>query len=229
MQSESAIIGSYRVLFILGCILAFSSCFIDWYYVEYYNEIGQVVLSCSYHVFLGWTVVDHIYTGALEQFYPISSPLATEFMFLYFGLIVLSAYIAVFKSPNLMKGKKSSQNVSYILLATAFMAIILIFYFTFTLMANDGMYVPLLVINDQNLEVHVHQSIGFGFLTQSIAFLFLFPLAWIHFRVHARFEIVSNDPVASFNLGLNLDRLIAEEIVRYDSKNKLIHGGLVNE
>lgn len=218
MQSESAIIRTYRILFIIGCILAFSSCFIDWYYVQYFNEMGQVVLSCSYHVFLGWNVFDRIYGGALEQFYPISPPLALEFMFLYFGLMVSSIYIAVFKNPNLMKGKNPSQYASYILLATTFMTIIMISYFTYMLLENDGMHVPSLIINDQIFEVVIYQSVGIGFIIQAAAFLFMFPFAWIHFRLQARFEIVRKDQVVNGTGGINLDRLIAEEIVHANSK-----------
>ena len=218
MQSESTIIGTYRILFIVGCTLAFSSCFIDWYYVQYFNELGQVVLSCSYHVFSGWDIFDRIYSGALEQFYPISPPLALEFMLLYFGLIVSSIYITVFKSPNLTKGKNTSQPASYILLATAFMTIIMMSYFTFILLENDGMHVPSLVINDQIFEVVIYQNVGIGFVIQSTAFIFMFPLAWIHFRLQARFEIVRKDQVVKATSGLNLDRLIAEEIVNSNSK-----------
>ena len=217
MQSESAIIGTYRFLFIVGCILAFSSCFIDWYDVQYFNELGQVVLSCSYHVFSGWTIFDRIYSGALEQFYPISPPLALEFMIFYFGLIVSSIYIAVFKSPNPMKGKNPSQFASYILLTTTFTTIIMMSYFTFILLESDGMHLPSLIINDQIYEVVIYQSVGIGFLIQAAAFLFMFPLAWIQFRLQSRFEIVRKDQITNVTGGLNLDRLIAEEIVHANS------------
>ena len=218
MQSENAIIGTYRVLFIVGCILAFSSCFIDWYHVQYFNELGQVVLSCSYHVFSGWNIVDHIYNGALEQFYPISPPLAIEFICFYFGLLIISIYVAAFKSPNPLKGMKSSQGASYILLAATFMTIITTFYFAFMLLETDGMHVPSLMINDQFYEVTVYQNIGIGFIIQMIAFLLLFPLSWTQFRMQARFEIVRKDQIPNALGELNLDRLIAEEIVHSNSK-----------
>ena len=117
-----------------------------------------------------------------------------------------------------MKGKNPSQYASYVLLATAFMTIILMSYFTFILLENDGMHVPSLIINDQIFEVLIYQSIGIGFVIQAAAFIFMFPFALIQFRLQARFEIVRKDQVANTTGGLNLDRLIAEEIVHANSK-----------
>ena len=220
MEDSRAIIRLYRIAFILGGIIAFISCFIEWYYVEVLNKTGQKVLSCSYNLFVGWKIVDRIYPGALGTFYPKSPPMAIEFLFFYLGIIVISVYVALFKgSPNLQNPQKSKYT-AYFLLTSIIMMLVVISYFSLGIIFNDGMHLPTLVIDDQSYEVIIHQSIGIGFALHLISFIFLFPLAWFQFRMNAQFEMVKDNQKDELDVmnRLNLDRLIAEELVLRRSK-----------
>jgi hypothetical protein len=216
MQNDTVLVGIYRILFILGGILVFMSCFIGWYYVKVVNEEGQLVLECSYHLFLGWNVVDHIYPGALSELYPKTRPMSNEFLFFYIGIIVVSVYAALFKGSTKSKKPQKSKYTAYFLLTAIILVLVMISYFSFGIIFKDEMHVPALMINDQSYEIVLHQSIGMGFILHLIAFLFMFPLTWFHFRMNAQFEIIKEDQVSQSDskVTLNLDQLIAEEFAR---------------
>ena len=221
MQDDHAIVSIYRMMFILGGIIAFISCYIDWYYVEMINETGQIVLECSYNLFLGWKVVDRIYPGALGTLYPKSSPMAIEFLFFYLGIIVISIYIALFKGSPKLQNPHKSKYTAYFLLTCIIMTLVIILYFFFGVVQEDDMHVPTLIINDRSYEIIIYQSIGMGFFLHLISFIFFFPLAWFQFRITSQFEVVKEDQrFKSYHMiGLNLDRLIAEENAQRNSKN----------
>ena len=220
MENGSAIVRNYRLMFILGGLITFISCFIEWYHMKVLNEMGQVVLECSYHLFLGWKVVDRIAPGALSEFYPKSSPLAIEFLYFYLGIVVISVYIALFKGTPKLQNPQKSKYTAYFLLISITMTLIMILYFSFGMISEDGMHVPALVINDQSYELVIYQYIGIGFVLHIISFLLSFPLAWFQFRMNAQFELIKEDQKlkSEIMINLNLDQLIAEEIARRDSK-----------
>jgi hypothetical protein len=220
MEDNSAIIKLYRIMFILGGFIAFISCFIEWYYVEVINEEGQIVLDCSYNLYMGWKIVDRIYLGALGMFYPKSPPMAIEFLFFYLGIIVISIYIALFKGSPKLQNPQKSKYTAHFLLSSIIMSLVLISYFCFGIVFEYGMHIPVLVINDQSYEVIIHQNIGIGFVLNLVSFIFLFPLAWFQFRMNAQFEMVKDDQKSEFDaiINLNLDRLIAEELALKNSE-----------
>jgi hypothetical protein len=221
MQNDNAIVGIYRTIFIFGGMLAFISCFIEWYHVKIFDEVGQVVLECSYHLFMGWNVVDHIYPEALGEFYPHSRPMALEFLFFYLGIIVVSVYVALFKGSAQSKNPQKSKYRAYFLLTALLLALVMIFYFSFGIIFEDEIYIPALLIYDQAYELMIHQSIGMGFIFHLVAFTFMFPLAWYQFRLNAQFELQENKIMGSNAEGfLNLDQLIAEEIARSQALEK---------
>jgi hypothetical protein len=207
-------------MFILGGVITFISCFIEWYHIELFNEMGQVVLECSYDLFLGWKVVDKIAPGALAEFYPQSSPITIEFVFFYLGILVISVYIALFKGSPKLQNPQKSRYTAYFLLITSIMALIMTLYFSFGMVSSNKLHVPALVINDQTYEVVIYQYIGIGFVLHIISFIFLFPLAWFQFRLNAQFELAKdNQKIMRENIiDLNLDQLIAEEIAQRDYK-----------
>jgi hypothetical protein len=220
MENDSAIVKIYRLMFVLGGLIAFISCFIEWYHVEILNEMGQAVLECSYNLFTGWSVVDRIYSGALSEFYPKSSPIANEFLFFYLGIVVISVYIALFKGSPKLQNPQKSKYTAYFLLTSIIMMLVIILYFSFSIFSEEDMHIPALMINDQSYEVVIYQSIGIGFVLHIMSFIFLFPLAWVQFRMNAQFELINEDQKvrSEFMIDLNLDQLIAEEIARSDSK-----------
>jgi hypothetical protein len=188
--------------------------------MEIFNEMGQVVLECSYNLFTGWNVVDRIYSGAPSEFYPKSSPIVIEFLFFYLGIVVISVYIALFKGSPKLQNPQKSKYTAYFLLISIIMTLIMILYFSFGVISENGMHVPALVINDQSYEVIIYQYIGIGFVLHIISFIFLFPLAWFQFRMNAQFEMVKENQKIKNDLmiDLNLDQLIAEEIAQRESK-----------
>ncbi len=219
MEKDNRIIRIYRLMFILGGLITFISCFIEWYHIEVLNELGEVVLECSYHLFLGWKVVDRIAPGALTEFYPQSSPMSIEFVFFYLGILVISVYISLFKGSPKLQNPQKSRYTAYFLLTTTILTLIMILYFSFGMVSSDGLHVPALVIYDQSYEVVIYQYIGIGFVLHITSFIFLFPLAWFQFRLNAQFELTKdNQKIGSDNIiDLNLDQLIAEEIAQRDS------------
>jgi len=220
MEDNSTIIRLYRLIFILGGIIAFLSCFIEWYSVEIINDEGQIVLDCTYNLYMGWKIVDRIYPGALEMLYPKSPPMAIEFLFFYLGIIIISIYVALFKCSPKLQNPQKSKYATYFLLISIIMSLVLIIYFCFGIVFEYGMHMPVLVINDQSYEVIIHQNIGIGFVLNLISFIFLFPLAWFQFRMNAQFEMVKHDQKAEIDtkINLNLDRLIAEELAMKNSE-----------
>ena len=221
MPDDHAIVRIYRMMFILGGIITFISCYIEWYHVEVFNETGQVVLEYSYNLFLGWKVVDRIYPGALGILYPKSSPMAIEFLFFYLAVVVISIYIALFKGSPKLQNPHKSKYTAYFLLTCIIMTLVIILYFFYGVVQEDEMHVPALIINDQSYEIVIYQSIGIGFVLHLISFIFLFPLAWFQFRITSQFEVTKEDQKVKDDdmIELNLDQLIAEENARRNSKN----------
>jgi hypothetical protein len=146
--------------------------------------------------------------------------MAIEFLFFYLGIIIISVYVALFKgTPKLQNPQKSKYTV-YFLLTSIIMTLVMISYFSFGIIFNNGMHLPTLVIIDQSYGAIIHQSIGIGFVLHLISFIFLFPLAWFQFRMNAQFEMVKDDQQTEFDTlsNLNLDRLIAEELALKNSE-----------
>lgn len=216
---NNPIVRIYRIMFILGGIIAFISCFIEWYHIEVLTEAGQVVLECSYNLFMGWEITDRIYLGALDMFYPESPSIAIEFLFLHLGITIISALLAIFKGSLTLQDSQKSKPAIYLLLANTMMTLVMVLYFSVELFFKNGMHVPTLVINDQILEVVIHQRIGMGYILHLVSFMFLFSFAWFRFRMSVHFEMVKEEGTQNDAIiCLNLDRLIAEENIRKISK-----------
>ena len=111
------------------------------------------------------------------------------------------------------------------------MRLIIICYFTLRLYFEEGLHIPVLIVENEEFEVIIQQNIELGYIFQALSFLFLFPLTWFQIKFNSHFEVIQDQKniQSLIKRELNLDQLIAEERVRQRYQRRTNFAEMENE
>ena len=209
----------YKILFIIGLILAFASVFLDWYYLEGISEVsGETVVYWIYNALFDWSTP--FSKGALfnEVYQPKNATMPIAIVITFIITVFLSTYSVLFhdveRGDSLFKVRRFNfVNLSLVKFIGFFVLIFPLFF-----LLPNGLYYPFLLYYDYDLEVTFYYSIGPGYLCQLFSFGFTFPYALFNHSVINTFEKEQssaentiNRYISSVREDLDLDKLIARE------------------
>ncbi|MBA7605453.1 hypothetical protein ES703_12585 [subsurface metagenome] len=218
----------YKIIFIIGLLFGFASLFLDWYYFQGVNDSGEIVIYWVYSALFDWS--SPFSQGAvINDFYePKNASLPVAIVTAFLVVIFLSAYSVLFldaeRKDNLPKLKKIGfVNLSLVILIGFFILIYPLFF-----LLPNGLYYPFLVYYNNELEITLCYSLGPGYFLQLISFACTFPYAMFNHSVINTFEKEQssvenkiNQYISSIREDLDLDKLIAREEFKLESKNSL--------
>ena len=218
----------YKIIFIIGLLFGFASVFLDWYYFQGVNNSGEIVIFWIYSALFDWS--SPFSQGAvINDFYePKNASLPVAIVIAFLVVIFLSAYSVLFldaeRKDNLPKLKKIGfVNLSLVILIGFFVLIYPLFF-----LLPNGLYYPFLVYYNYELEITLNYSLGPGYFFQLISFTCTFPYAMFTHSVINTFEKEQssaenkiNQYISSIREDLDLDKLIAREEFKLESKDSL--------
>ncbi|MFX0104432.1 MAG: hypothetical protein ACFE75_02945 [Candidatus Hodarchaeota archaeon] len=213
----------FRITFLLGLLFLFFSVFLEWYCFQIFDLNNNLIVSWNYRIFLGWVSP---FSGTFtlnEVMKPESSGIPLIINFIFLCLIIVSAYVALFKDINQAVKVKYYSKYAYIngfvLLITAFYVIIAPLIY----LAPYELYFPLLNIRNYNAGFIFLYAIGPGYVLQFISFPLMFPYSIFYYRTITIFQQEEHSPEKILDNIINhaqelldLDKLIAEEELKQE-------------
>jgi hypothetical protein len=216
----------YKILFVGGLLLGFTSLFLDWYYLQAVNEFGETVMYWVYNAIFDWST--RFSQGATfnQRFEPKNSSMPIAIIATFVVAMLLSAYSALFhdveRDDSFVKVKRFNFITLFLVTLIGFFVVI---YPLFFLLPNE-LYYPFLLYRDYDLGVVFSYSVGPGYVLQAVSFACTFPYALFNHSVINSFEKESASPekivsqyIEKARDDLDIDRLIAREEYLVDSEN----------
>jgi len=216
------IIDLFKNLFFVGLILLFISCFFEWYSFQMISSSGETVVKWSYHLFFGWTTpLSDSFNDSYRPNLPLF-PLTINIIFI--GLIIFSAYIVFFNNIENITPQDNKVFYGYGIMALPILLIYYIWIFPWYL---EDLYYPTMMINDLGTGFLSVYTIELGSILAILSFPLIFAYAFFYFVTVLKFERKDNSPdnivhelLRNTQEELDLDKLIAEEVVKHLNNNK---------
>lgn len=214
----------YKVFFLIGLFFSFASVFLDWYYLQGVFVSGETVMSWIYNTLFGWSTPFAEGNLFNESFKPQNVNMPVAIVIVFIVAIFFSAYSTIFhdveKGDNLVKVKRFSFiTISLVTLIGFFVLVFPLFF-----LLPNGLYYPLMVYHDYELELAFYYSIGPGYWFQVISFGCTFPYALFNQSVLSTFEKEKFAPaeviksyIENAKEQFDLDKLIAQEEFEIES------------
>jgi len=208
----------YKMIFLTGLIILFLSLFLDWFYLEIFNNELKTVAYWSYNPFTEWTTpYSTEYTlNMLLRPAMLSIPLVINIIFII--SILISGYGIISNDLENKKVIEKSYKFAYIFLFLLLLNAYYIFAFPLIYLIPNDLYFPFMVFRDMQLELDFYYSIGPGYLLQFIAFIMIFPYTLFYYQTITKFETkkysqvnIINKLIENLQDTLDLDKFIAEE------------------
>jgi hypothetical protein len=210
-------------MYLAGLVLLFLSLFLEWYSFQMYDFSNDLVVSWSYYFFNGWRTPFSTSSTLNDIKRPDNALIPITINIVMIIAIILSGYVVLFKNIDQAVKIRSYYKYAYIngflvLLVMYYLIICPIMYFI-----PNGLYFPLLNINDYDLEfIHLY-AIGPGYILQLLAFSLVFPYSIFYFKTINTFIQQERTPekmlvrqIANSQEPLDLDKYIAEEDLKQE-------------
>jgi len=208
----------YKVIFLVGLVLCFTSVFLDWYYLEGVLDSGATIMSWVYNALFGWSTPFGEGNLFNESYRPQNATMPIIIVMFFIVAVFLSSYSTLFhdveQGDNILKVKRFSFITLSLIVLIGFFVLIFPLFF---LLPND-LYYPFMVYYDSELGLTLYYSIGPGYWFQVISFGCTFPYALFNQSVVSTFEKEQSTPEKIINAYItnakeifDLDKLIAQE------------------
>ena len=208
----------FKIFFLIGLITLFLSLFLDWFYLEIFNNELKTVAYWSYNPFSEWTTPfseDYLLNMLLKP-NSLSIPLIINFIFII--SIVISGYGIICKDLENKNNIEKSYLFSYIYLFLLLLNAYYLFAFPLLYLIPNDLYFPFMIFRDMQLELDFYYCVGLGYLFQIIAFIMIFPYTLFYYQTVTTFETkkysqvnLVNNYIEKLQDTLDIDKFIAEE------------------
>ncbi|MHA2399947.1 MAG: hypothetical protein ACXADU_13810 [Promethearchaeota archaeon] len=208
----------FKIFFICGIFISFTSFFLDWYIFQVNTVTDELLVSWRYNIIAGWSTpfIEDIGINQLLRPYNLSIPLAVNLIFI--GAIVLSLYGLIFKDIENTDEMKSFIKFNYSNLGVLILNGFYGFVFPVMYLTPNTLYFPTFTITQLDSGVISYYSIGIGYILQLIAFSLNFPYVAFYMDTIMKFEKRTHtlenkmkNVLEHLQEPLDLDKLIAQE------------------
>jgi len=210
---------SYKKICLLGLIFLFASLFFNWYYFQVQDPSQNIIASWYYNIFLDWnTDLSNSFNNSIKLG---GLSFRTELLFiniLFVIMIIISAYVILFKDIDSDNDLQKLQKFSYVNFALLIFNGFYIFVFPIYYLYSNNMYFPFLVYVDTSINYSYLYCVGEGYILQLIAFFMIFPYSVFYYRTLINFEMEMHSPektingyIKKMNKPLDLETLITKE------------------
>lgn len=183
---------------------------------------GELVAKWNYALFSGWT--SPLSDSINNSFRPNVSLFPLTINIILVVLIFFSGYIVFFNSLEKITPQSNKLLYGYGIIA---LPILLIYYILIFPWELEGLYYPVIMIKNYETGLNYLYTIELGNILAIISFPLIFSYSFFYFMTSLRFE-QKDTPPESFIHALirnsqeefDLDRLIAEEQVKYINNKK---------
>jgi hypothetical protein len=225
----------FKILFLIGCAVAFLGIFFDFYSYKTFIFIDTEISSWTYNQFEGWSstvppinayLLFENFSRAFIPFIFLSSMLLENppelsihplFHILFLGIIISSVCFLLVKK---LESTKDLSDLTFYALLHIFLLMLVGFYVVvfplFYLIPND-LYFPFIIINEAFFGITYHYYLGISYYLELIAFILLFPYAIFYLQTTRNYQMKEDygQEFEQFKKHLtnqvDIDKLIAEE------------------
>ena len=205
----------FRILYIIGLILLFLSMFLDWYYVQVFNNQGKLTASWAYNPFFEWYTI----TNNDKKFIKppdLLMPVIIHIIFLF--TVGISGYIVLFNDVETKDDLEKLYPYAYVNFFLIVLNLYYIFAFPLFYLIPNDLYFPFMKIRNKDIDATYIYYIGPGYILQVISFLFIFPYAIFYYKTIEKFKTrkhsyqrVIKSYIEQSQEPLDLDKLITQE------------------
>lgn len=215
----------FKIFFICGIFISFTSFFLDWYIFQVNTATDELLVSWRYNIIAGWTTpfIEDSGINQLLRPYALSIPLAVNLIFM--GAIVLSLYGLIFKDIENTDEMKSFIKFNYSNLGVLIFNGFYGFVFPVMYLIPNTLYFPTFTITQLDSGVISYYSIGIGYILQLIAFSLNFPYVAFYMDTMMKFEKRTHtlenkmeNVLEHLQEPLDLDKLIAQETLQLEGE-----------
>ncbi|MHA1437377.1 MAG: hypothetical protein ACTSPD_07340 [Promethearchaeota archaeon] len=218
----------FKILFLIGLIILFISLFLDWYYLQIYNNDDQLILSWSYNPFTEWSTNNFKDNGLYSNLKPNDLSFPLIILVIFTISLFFSAFGVIFKDVEENGDLEKLFPYAYINFLVLFLNCYFIFIFPLFYLIPNNLYFPFLISEDVQFEIYFYYSVGLGYFLQIIGFICIFPYSIFYYHTIIQFEIKNSSLskeieriIKNAKDPLDLDKFIAEEQlkVRFNLKS----------
>lgn len=215
----------FKIFFICGIFISFTSFFLDWYIFQVNTATDELLVSWRYNIIAGWTTpfIEDSGINQLLRPYDLSIPLAVNLIFM--GAIVLSLYGLIFKDIENTDEMKSFIKFNYSNLGVLIFNGFYGFVFPVMYLIPNTLYFPTFTMTQLDSGVISYYSIGIGYILQLIAFSLNFPYVAFYMDTMMKFEKRTHtlenkmeNVLEHLQEPLDLDKLIAQETLQLEGE-----------
>jgi len=214
----------YKVIFLIGLVLCFTSVFLDWYYLEGVLDSGATIMSWIYNSLFGWSTPFTEGNVFNESYEPQNATMPIVVVIVFIIAVFLSSYSTLFhdveQGDNILKVKRFSFITLLLIVLIGFFVLVFPLFF----LLPYELYYPFMVYYDSELSLTLYYSMGPGYWLQAVSFGCTFPYALFNLSVINTYEKEQNSPGEVINSYIrnskekfDLDKLIAQEEYEIES------------
>jgi len=208
----------FKVIYLIGLILLFTSLFLEWYSFQAYTSDNKLIGFWSYNLFTEWSTMisgDQHFNNKIK---PNNLSIPIEISILFIFSIIASGYSVLFK--DLEQNVELDKLYPYAYLNFLLISLNLYYIFVFPIfyLLPNKLYFPFLLVKDPEMDVNYYYSIGPGYVLQIIGFIMIFPYILFYYQTINNFKSEKQSPknviqryIQQVQEPLDLDSLIAKE------------------
>ncbi len=225
----------FKFSFLIGLILLFLSVFVEWYSYQIFTLEQELIVSWKYNIFWEWSSIfsDSPLNEALR---PENLSISVPLNIIFLCFLFLSGYVILFKDIERVDSIIKYRPYSYVLGITLILNIFYVVVFPVMYLFPQELYFPFIQIVDYEQDFMYLYSIDIGYVLQLIAFMLIFPFPIHYFRTIYTFDNEKNNPetylknkIQDAQEPLDLDKLIAQEELKFQNSDRTIQEDDLNE
>ncbi|MFX0072881.1 MAG: hypothetical protein ACFFAO_17530 [Candidatus Hermodarchaeota archaeon] len=209
---------NFKIVFLIGLVLLFTSFFLDWYIIQVFNSERKLIAYWSYNPLFEWKTIfsdQAIFNNSIRPKDLKVSPILAG---IYFICLILSAYSAIFYDLEKKDNLEKIQRYAYVNLFLLSLVLFYLFVFPAFYLLPNKLYYPFLRIIDKDSNYTYYYSIGLGYILQMIGFVLIFPYTIFYYQTAVKFRLQIYTPkkivdnyLETFQETIDIDKLIAQE------------------
>jgi len=223
----TSIIKKFRVLFIIGLMLLFTSLFLEWYILQAFNAKKILIAYWSFNPLTEWSTRFSETAAFNNLIKPNDLHIPIIIIVLFILLLVCSLYSVIFKNFEEKIEIEKLTFYAYILIFLLTLNLYFIFLFPILYLIPNELYFPFLLIKDRELNVTFYYAIGPGYLLQIVGFILFFPYSLFYYKTVFKFksekgssESIIANLMQRIRHPIDLDELIAKEKLKLKLNDK---------
>jgi len=209
----------FKVLFFVGCGLAFLGIFLDFYSFQGIHSIDGNVVAWNYNLFTGWTSPISESNPYNTEFQPPNFNISIILQITLMVTVILSLFCMILKGLNYTTNLSKLMFYAYIHFFLLLLISFYVFIFPLFVLVPSGLHFPFILIMDNDILISFRYSIGIGYILELLAFICVFSYVLFYIQTIRNYEIEKTDQsdkilqemVEESQKAIDIEQAIAQE------------------